>query len=234
MKILVVDDDRDLVDLIRYGLKREGHTVVTAFDGESALRLFRLEQPDLIILDLLMPPNGGMKVLQEIRKETDVPIIILSALGDEDHIVSALYEGADDYMVKPFSPRELRARTKALLRRSSNQNRTSAKTSKPLALGHITLDPQARSVLAAGKSVRLSRMEFELLKYLMINHNTVIPYHDLLAAVWGYDSEENSEVVKVTIWRLRRKLEVAPDVPNCIVSSPGVGYRFQIDGLDQK
>src|SRR5581483_2472245 len=194
MKILVVDDDRDLVDLIRYGLHREGHTVITAFDGESALRLFRLERPDLIILDLLMPPKGGMKVLQEIRKETDVPIIILSALGDEDHIVSALYEGADDYMVKPFGPRELRARTKALLRRSSKQNRESAKTSKPLVLGHISLDPQARSVLAAGKSVRLSRTEFELLKYLMINHNAVITYHDLLATVWGYDSEENSEV----------------------------------------
>ncbi|MCC7162932.1 MAG: response regulator transcription factor [Anaerolineae bacterium] len=232
MKILVADDDRDLVDLIRYGLYREGHTVVTSFDGESTLRVFQLEQPDLVILDLVMAPTGGMEVLDHIRKSTDVPILILSALRDEDHIVSALYKGADDYMVKPFGPRELRARIKALLRRTAAQSQKSRNGAKPLVYGKIMLDRQTREVVVAGLEVKLSRIEFELLNYLMLNHNIVLSYHDLLAAVWGYDGEQNNEVVRVTISRLRKRLDVAPGVSSYIVSIPGVGYKFQVDDRD--
>lgn len=227
MKILVADDDRDLVDLIRYGLYREGYTVVTAFDGDSALRVFRFEQPDMVILDLVMPPGSGMDVLQEIRKETDVPILVLSALRDEEHIVNALYKGADDYMVKPFGPRELRARTKALLRRMTSQSQKHVNLSRPLVLGKVALERQTRQVTVDGINVRLSRMEFELLNYLMVNHNIVLSNNDLLAAVWGYDGEQNNEVVRVTISRLRKRLDVVPGVSGCITSIPGVGYRFQ-------
>ncbi len=231
MKLLVADDDRDLVDLIRYALRRAGHTVVTAFDGDSTLKVFHMEKPDLIILDLIMPAKSGIDVLQEIRKETDVPIIILSALRDEDHIVAALYKGADDYMVKPFGPRELTARTKALLRRTMQHPDDSEVLTKPLVLGEISLYPETREVFAGGKKIRLTRTEFELLKYLMMNHHTVRSFQDLLSNVWGYDSEQNTEVVKVTISRLRRKLEWDPKISRNVINIPGVGYRFQVDDL---
>jgi DNA-binding response OmpR family regulator len=229
MKILVADDDRDLVDLIRYRLHREGHTMCTSFDGESTLRAFQVEKPDLVILDLLMPKHGGMEVLEQIREQADIPILILSALRDEDHIVNALYKGADDYLIKPFGPRELSARVRALLRRTVQREDRSQKPSKPLVLGQITLDSQMRQVYVKDQKVRTTRTEFELLKHLMINHHTVVTFQDLLSNVWGYDGEQNAEVVKVTIWRLRQKLERDPDTPRYIVSVPGIGYRFQAD-----
>lgn len=233
MKILVADDDRDLVDLIRYALYRDGYTVTTAFDGDAALRVFRLERPDLVILDLIMPKHSGMDLLQEIRKETDVPILILSALRDEEHVVNALYKGADDYMTKPFGPRELTARTRALLRRTGQSNKKSDAFMEPLVLGQITLRPDTREVLVGEDKVRLSRTEFELLKYLMINHRMVVGFQDILSQVWGYDREQNMEVVKVTISRLRQKIETKAGVPRYIVSVPGVGYRFLLEDEDQ-
>lgn len=229
MKILVADDDRDLVDLIRYRLHREGHTVFTAFDGESTVRTFQIEKPDLVILDLLMPKNGGMEVLEEIREHADIPILILSALRDEDHIVNALYKGADDYLMKPFGPRELSARVRALLRRTVQREERAQRPTKPLVLGQITLDPQMRQAYVKGQKVRTTRTEFELLKHLMINHHTVVTFQDLLSSVWGYDGEQNAEVVKVTIWRLRQKLERDADTPRYIISVAGIGYRFQVD-----
>lgn len=227
MKILVADDDGDLVDLVQHTLRRDGYTVVTAFDGQSTLNRFRAEQPDLVILDLVMAPIDGMEVLQKVREETDVPILILSGLRDEDHIVKALYKGADDYMVKPFGPRELRGRTKALLRRTVERLVKPNKSSSPICLGDIQLNVQAREVYVTGQPVHLSRIEFDLLKMLMVNADVVVSYDDLLSGVWGYDGEQDYQVVKVTISRLRKKIEAHPNSIRYIQSVSGVGYRFQ-------
>lgn len=232
MKILVADDDRDLVDLIRYTFHREGYTVVTSFDGEMTLRVFQSEKPDLVVLDLLMPRRDGMEVLQEIRKATDVPIIMLSAQRDEEHIVNALYKGADDYMVKPFGPHELRARTKALMRRTVERSDKRTMQGSPLEFGQVKLNPQTREVFVGEKQVHLTRTEFSLLMHLMINHDTVISFDDLLSNVWGYDGEQNYQVVKVTISRLRRKLGDDSTFPRYIVNVPGTGYRFKSVGTD--
>lgn len=232
MKILVADDDRDLVDLIRYGFHREGYSVVTSFDGESTLRVFQAENPDLVVLDMLMPKRSGLEVLQEIRKKTDVPILVLSAQRDEDYIVNALYKGADDYMVKPFGPRELRARTRALIRRTLEQSNKRTMQGLPLQLGHITLNPQTREVHGNNKKIHLTRTEFDLLMHLMVNHDTVVSFDDLLANVWGYDGEQNYQVVKVTISRLRRKLGDDSSAPRYIINVQGTGYLFRSMHVD--
>lgn len=227
MKILVADDDRDLVDLIRYSFHREGYTVVTSYDGEMTLRMFQTEKPDLIVMDLVMPKRDGMEVLQEIRKAADVPIIMLSAQRDEDHIVNALYKGADDYMVKPFGPKELRARTKALMRRAGDNTTKASAQNYPMEFGQVKLNPQTREVFIGNEQIHLTRIEFSLLMHLMINHDIVVSFDDLLSNVWGYDGEQNYQVVKVTISRLRRKLADDSTTPRYIVNIPGTGYRFK-------
>ena len=225
MNVLLADDDRDLVDLLRYAFQRDGYAVTTAFDGDSALRAFQTAPPDLLILDLMMPKRNGMEVLQALRGSSNVPVIVLTAMGDEDNMVNALQLGADDYLVKPFRPRELRVRAQALLRRS--RNRTEVQTFQPLTLGDVTLDPGAHEVTVAGQLVSLTRIEFALLQYLMINRDTVLSIPDIIANVWGYDADGNDEVVKVTISRLRRKVETDPSQPRYILNVPGVGYKFQ-------
>jgi two-component system response regulator VicR len=227
MKILVADDDRDLVDLIRYSFHREGYSVVTSFDGEMTLRVFQLENPDLVVLDMVMPKRSGLEVLQEIREKTDVPILVLSAQREEDQIVNALYKGADDYMIKPFGQRELRARAKALIRRTLKDTNRRTMQGAPLQMGEITLHPQTREVFGNNKKIHLTRTEFALLMHLMVNHDVVVTFDDLLSNVWGYDGEQNYQVVKVTISRLRRKLADNPSAPRYIVNVPGTGYIFR-------
>lgn len=227
MKILVADDDRDLVDLIRYSFHREGYSVVTSFDGEMTLRVFQLENPDLVVLDMVMPKRSGLEVLQEIREKTDVPILVLSAQREEDQIVNALYKGADDYMIKPFGQRELRARAKALIRRTFKDTNRRMMQGTPLQMGEITLNPQTREVFGNNKKIHLTRTEFALLMHLMVNHDVVVTFDDLLSNVWGYDGEQNYQVVKVTISRLRRKLADNPSTPRYIVNVPGTGYIFR-------
>jgi DNA-binding response OmpR family regulator len=227
MKVLLADDDRDLVDLLRYAFQRDGYAVITAFDGEAALRVLQSESPDLVILDLMMPKRNGIEVLREIRRHANMPVIMLTALGDEEHVVNALQIGADDYLVKPFRPRELMARAQALLRRSRDHADAQERGSQPLSLGGVTLDSGAREVTAGGRPVQLTRTEFELLHYLMLNHDMVVRLSDIVANVWGYDAEGNEELVKVAISRLRRKLEKDSACPRCIVNVQGVGYKFQ-------
>lgn len=223
MKILLVDDDRDLVDMLRYVFQRDGFTVATAYDGEPALRSFQAEAPDLIVLDLMMPKRSGFDVLQEIRRVSKVPIIVLTALGDEENTVNALDSGADDYVAKPFRPRELRARVRSLLRRGHAENE---KRFAPLIVGDIHLNVKTRQVSVSGQLVRLSRIEFSLLHYFMINHDLVLTYSDLMANVWNFQYGEDDELVRVTISRLRRKIEPDPACPFHILTIPGVGYRF--------
>lgn len=229
MKILLVDDDRDLIDLLRYSFQRDGYAVVMAFDGDAAVRLAQTESPDLVVLDLMMPKRNGLQVLKELRRSSDVPVIMLTALGDEDHVVEALQLGADDYLVKPFRPRELGARAQALLRRSRNRSLQRKRIPLPIRIGDVSLDPGTRHVTVGDRPVQLSRTEFSLLHYLMLNHNLTLGLSDIIANVWGYAADENAEVVKVTVSRLRRKIEHDPANPRYITNVPGVGYRFQFD-----
>jgi DNA-binding response OmpR family regulator len=226
MKILLADDDRDLVDMLRFILQREGYTIVTAFDGEVALRVFKAESPDLIVLDLSMPRLSGFEVLQEIRRASKVPVIVLTCLGDEDHLVSALERGADDYLAKPFRLRELKARTSALLRRVRDRGADGEKPIKPLLLGDISLNAKTMEVCVAGRAVKLTRTEFALLQYLMLNYDTVQSSSDIIANVWGFSDEANEDLVRVTISRLRRKIEPDSTSPRYVVNVPGFGYRF--------
>jgi DNA-binding response OmpR family regulator len=228
-KILLADDDRDLVDILRYTFQRDGYSVLLAFDGEMALRMLQSESLDLVVLDLMMPKRNGMEVLREMRLSSNVPVIVLTALGDEDHVVDALQLGADDYLLKPFRPRELRARAAALLRRSRSQPKPRDKSLQPIELGNVMLNPNTRQVTVAGQPVQLSRTEFSLLHYLMVNRNIALALSDIMANVWGYDANDNDEVVKVTVSRLRRKTEADPAHPRYIVNVPGVGYMFQCD-----
>lgn len=227
MQVLLVDDDRDLVDLLRYAFQRDGYTVTTAYDGEAGIRAFQANAPDLVVLDMTMPRRTGMEVLQDIRAAGEVPVIILSALGDEDHVVKALQVGADDYITKPFRPRELMARALAALRRRADQPSESVKNQQTLRLGNVSLDPAKHEVKIAGAVVQLSRMEFSLLQYLMINANITLSVSNIITNVWGYAADENEEVVKVTISRLRKKIEPESASPRFIVNIPGVGYRFE-------
>lgn len=226
MKILLADDDRDLVDMLRYVFHRDGYTVATAFDGDGTLRAFQGEAPDLIVLDLLMPRRSGLDVLREIRRVSKIPIIVLTSLGDEENTVNALEGGADDYLAKPFGARELRARVKSLIRRALNQSDGEEKPPKPLLVGDIRLNARTQQVSVAGQQVRLTPKEFALLQYLMVNCDQVLSSSDLIANVWGFDAEESEELVRVTVSRLRRKIEPDPSSPCHVVTVPGVGYMF--------
>lgn len=225
MKILLADDDRDLVDMLRYVFQRDGYSVITAFDGQAALRAFQGQAPDLIVLDLMMPKLSGLEVLQDIRRSSKIPIIVLTSLGDEENTVNALEGGADDYLAKPFRPRELRARVKALLRRAAGQP-GEGKPAKPLLVGDIRLNAKTQQVSVSGQPVKLTPTEFALLQHLMVNYDQVRSSSDIVASVWGYDAEQNEELVRVTISRLRHKVEPDPSSPRYIITVPGVGYRF--------
>ncbi len=225
MKILLVDDDRDLVDMLRYAFQREGYRVITALDGEAGLRTFTAELPDLVVLDLALPRRNGLEVLKEIRRVSKAPIIMLTCMGDEEHIVTAFEMGADDYVAKPFRPRELKARAKAVLRRSQDRA-PEEKQRRPLLIGDINLNAKTMEVSVAGRAVQLTRTEFALLQYLMVNCDQVLKPTDIIANVWGFDAEQNEDLVRVTISRLRRKIEPDPSAPTYIINVPSMGYRF--------
>ncbi len=221
MKILLADDDADMVDWLGYSFRKDGYTVLSAYNGEAALRLFSSDAPDVVVLDMMMPKKNGLEVLAEIRRHSRVPIILLTAVGDEEHIVQALKSGADDYVVKPFRPRELRARVETVLRRAQPAE---FKAQGPLTCGEISLDARSREVQVSGRPVQLSRTEFHLLEYLLLNQGRVVPISEALSQVWGYDAEQNEDMVRVTILRLRRKIEPDSTQPSYIHNVPGEGY----------
>jgi DNA-binding response OmpR family regulator len=227
MKVLLADDDRDLVDILSFVFQRDGYHVVTAYDGLAALRVFETESPDLVVLDLHMPKRSGTEVLEAIRTRDATPVLVLSVITDEDQVVDALDKGADDYLEKPFRPRELRARARALTRRARNHIAPDSRQPLPLVRGDVRLDTHLHQVTIAGRLVRLTPTEFGLLSLLMRNYGIVIAPSTIVANVWGYDAEENEDVVRVTISRLRRKIEPYPSRPVYIVNVPGVGYRFE-------
>ncbi len=227
MKVLLVDDDRELVDLLRHAFQRDGYKVVTAYDGEVALQAFQLEAPNLVILDLTMPKRHGLDVLKEIRRRSNVPVLILSVQSDEEKVVEALDLGADEYLFKPFRLRELRARTRALLRRGHRNSNGHSLPAETMTYGDLRVELRTHQVTLAGHPVRLTPTEFSLLQYLLANHDMVVKTADIIANVWNYDAEDTGELVRVFISRLRRKIESDHSRPHYILNVPGVGYMFQ-------
>ncbi|MET3635181.1 response regulator YycF [Streptococcus sp. SGI.013] len=228
-KILVVDDEKPISDIIKFNLSKEGYDVLTAFDGKEALEQFEVEKPDLIILDLMLPEIDGLEVAKEIRKTSHVPIIMLSAKDSEFDKVIGLEIGADDYVTKPFSNRELQARVKAHLRRTDNlgaqiQEEASAKESNNLVVGNLEIVPDAFIAKKHGEEVELTHREFELLHHLATHMGQVMTREHLLETVWGYDYFGDVRTVDVTIRRLREKIEDTPSRPEYILTRRGVGY----------
>ena len=227
MKILVVDDEKLLVKGIRFNLENEGYDVITGSDGMEAVELAGSENPDLIVLDLMMPRLDGLEACGKIREFSDVPIIMLTATADDMDKLMGFEHGADDYLTKPFNILELKARIKALLRRSKSGRRQEEKPDSRLVCEHITLDRDARDAFNDGKLVDLTAKEFDLMELLMRNPNRVYSREALLNAIWGYDTSSDIRTVDVHIRRLREKLERSPAAPEHIMTKWGVGYYFK-------
>lgn len=226
MKILVVDDEKLLVKGIKFNLENEGYEVVCGADGMEAVELAGSENPDLIVLDLMMPRLDGLEACGKIREFSDVPIIMLTAKsGDMDKLLG-FEHGADDYLTKPFNVLELKARIKALLRRSRAGRKEQAQEDT-LVCGHITLERSARNAYNDGTLVDLTAKEFDLMELLMRNPNRVYSREALLNAIWGYDSSSDIRTVDVHIRRLREKLEQNSAAPEHILTKWGVGYYFK-------
>ena len=227
MKILVVDDEKLLVKGIRFNLENEGYGVITGSDGMEAVELAGSENHDLIVLDLMMPRLDGLEACGKIREFSDVPIIMLTAKADDMDKLMGFEHGADDYLTKPFNILELKARIKALLRRSKSGRRQEEKPDSRLVCEHITLDRDARDAFNDGKLVDLTAKEFDLMELLMRNPNRVYSREALLNAIWGYDTSSDIRTVDVHIRRLREKLERSPAAPEHIMTKWGVGYYFK-------
>lgn len=223
--ILVVDDEPQILRVLRASLPARGFEVRTADSGEEALEAIRKEIPDLVILDLVMPELSGLEVCREVRKISEVPIIVLSAKGSEKDKVIALEMGADDYVTKPFGMKELIARIRAVLRRSFDSELETTE----LTVGCISMDMATRRVLIRGKEVRLTPKEFDVLRYLLENAGKVVSHRDLLRAVWGWQSAEQTEYLRVFVNQLRKKMETDPQNPRYLLTEPWIGYRLVAD-----
>lgn len=225
-KILVVDDEKPIADILQFNLIKEGYDVVCAYDGEEALQKVEEEQPDLMLLDIMLPKRDGMEVCREIRKKYDFPIIMLTAKGSEIDKVLGLEMGADDYVTKPFSTRELIARVKANMRRLNvvAASEDAERESNDITVGALVIQPDAYLVQKRGESIELTHREFELLHYLGQHIGQVMTREHLLQTVWGYDYFGDVRTVDVTIRRLREKIEDNPSHPMWIVTRRGVGY----------
>jgi two-component system, OmpR family, response regulator VicR len=224
-KILVVDDEKPIADILQFNLKKEGYAVYCAYDGNQALEMVEEINPDLLLLDIMLPNRDGMEVCREIRKKYDMPIIMLTAKDSEIDKVLGLELGADDYVTKPFSTRELLARVKANLRRQQTIDNSESKGStNEINMGSLVIHPDAYVVSKRGETIELTHREFELLHYLAKHIGQVMTREHLLQTVWGYDYFGDVRTVDVTVRRLREKIEDNPSHPTWIVTRRGVGY----------
>ncbi|EOV8457602.1 response regulator YycF [Listeria monocytogenes] len=225
-KILVVDDEKPIADIVKFNLNKEGFDVYCAYDGDEALELVEEVQPDLILLDIMLPGRDGIEVCREVRKKYDTPIIMVTAKDSEIDKVIGLELGADDYVTKPFSNRELIARVKANLRRHSqvSSNAAEEEENSELEIGSLIIHPDAYVASKRGETIELTHREFELLHYLAKHMGQVMTREHLLQTVWGYDYFGDVRTVDVTVRRLREKIEDNPSHPAWLVTRRGVGY----------
>src|SRR3990172_674803 len=225
-QVLIVEDDKDIVDLVRYNLEKEGFRVVAAGDGVTGLAQIRKSPPDLLLLDLMLPKLSGLEICKEVRRDQTLnrlPVLMLTARGDEADRVVGLELGADDYVTKPFSPRELVARVKALLRRAEPPG----EPAKPIEVGRLRLDPASYRVTRAGKPIPLSILEFRLLYFLASRPNKVFSPDQLLDTVWGSERFVTPRSVDVYVRRLREKIEADSENPVYLKTVRGAGYLFE-------
>lgn len=223
-KILIVDDEKNIVDILKFNLKKEGFDTVEAYDGKQALEMVEREKPDLIILDIMLPEYDGFTVCKKIRQTLNTPILMLTAREEEVDKVLGLELGADDYITKPFSPRELMARVKANLRRVSEDNQTVQ--NDVIVCGDLTIDVNRYEIKRGDQVIDLTLREFELVKFLAAQKGQIFTRENLLEKVWGYEYYGDVRTVDVTIRRLREKLEKVPSKPEYILTKRGVGYYF--------
>ena len=222
--ILVVDDEPQITRVLKTTLASHGYSVRTAGDGDEAVQLMKDWPPDLLITDLRMPNMDGIALCRQVRAKSELPIIVLSVRGEERSKVEALDAGADDYVTKPFSVNELLARVRAALRRSASVQKTPSE--EPIAIGDFRIDPEAHTVQVRKREIKLTPKEFDLLVYLARHPGKVVTHRALLAAVWGANSTEQPEYLRVFVGHLRKKLEPEEKTPRYIVTEPWVGYRF--------
>lgn len=225
-KVLVVDDEKLIVKGIRFSLEQDGMDVDMAYDGEEALEKVHHNEYDVILLDVMLPKLTGFEVCQQIREFSDTPVIMLTAKGDDMDKILGLEYGADDYITKPFNILEVKARIKAIIRRSGN-GKKKEQDAKVAAFGDLKIDCEGRRVYIRGKEVNLTAKEFDLLELLIFNPNKVYSRENLLNTVWGYDYPGDVRTVDVHIRRLREKIEDNPSEPRYIHTKWGVGYFFQ-------
>ena len=225
-RVLLVEDEEAYVDALTIGLEAEGFTVIAATDGAQALALFRAEEPDIVLLDLMLPRISGVDVCREIRRFATMPIVVLSARQRESEKVLLLSLGADDYVTKPFSTAELLARVKAQLRRARTP--LTAPQETPFTAGDLSIDIARRIVLRAGLPVRLTPIEWNIVRALVLAAGRTLTHQQIFAAVWGKEFGDPQKYLRVHITNLRRKIEPQPASPRFVVTEPGVGYRFDL------
>ncbi len=224
MKVLIADDDRDLLDLIAFTLSQAGLLPIKAANGTEALALFASEAPDLLVLDINMPGASGFKVCEAIRAQSAVPIMMLTARSDEEDLVRSLELGADDFLAKPFSPRTLLARIRALMRRAGMEN------SGPLASGRVKLNVEDHTVeIGSAAAVRLTKLELRLLQMLLVNAGRTVGSDRLLLHIWGHRNSGDRQLLKQLVHRLRQKIEVDPSLPQILQTATGAGYKLVVE-----
>lgn len=229
-KILVVDDDKEIVKAIEIYLGKENYKIIKAYDGEQALEKIKENEIQLVILDIMMPKKDGIETLEEIRKNKNIPVIILSAKSEDIDKINGLNIGADDYVTKPFNILEVKARIKAIMRRSSNtmiHPPQPPENSTDIVTGDLRLDVQGRRLFILGSEINVTSREFDLLKILVLNPNKVYSREELLNLVWGYEYPGDVRTVDVHIRRLREKIERNPSEPKYVFTKWGVGYYYK-------
>ena len=227
-KVLIVDDERSIVDILKYNIEKDGTKAICAYDGKEGLRLARTEDPDVILLDVMLPEMDGFEVCRTLRAEgNNVPIIMITAREEETDKVFGLELGADDYITKPFSMRELIARVRTNMRRAASMlPQQPGEPEDVLRVRDLVIDRARRSVSRGGKELELTQREYELIKYLAENPGKVVSREELMAAVWQYDSFGDLRAVDVAVRRLREKIEDNPSEPQYVMTKRGAGYYF--------